>query len=1000
MFRKLSIILTGIFLSCAYLSAQKACVFAGSVLDNSTGKPVEFATVMLEGTEQWAVADLQGRFSISNVPSGKTVVTIACLGYATWSKEIIISKDITNFKISLKPDNLALEGAVVTAKEDGNSATTSRTIDKTALDHVQLMNLADISSLLPGGATGLGSQALTNEQQIFLRGEKSESGSVAFGTAIEVDGVRLSSNASFTNSSLNGRTGSVSGSTTNSIASSNIESVEVISGVPSVEYGDMSSGVVIINTKKGKTPWSISMSTTPNTKQVSLSKGFALGLSKNGRAKGVLNSSLEHTVSISEPMSPYTSYDRNALSLSYSNLFSHGALADTPIRFSATLSGNVGGLDDQNDPDRYTGTFHTKKDDFIRAAFSANWLLSKSWITNLEINGSASYGNKQDTEKAFFNNTTTDTALHSTGQGYFISAPYDAESSNLAVLRPHSLIYNTMYFDDRPFSSKLSAKANWARNSSRFNNKLKLGADWSTDKNYGTGASTDDLSTAPTFREWRFCDVPTMHNIGAYIEDNLSLHFGKDSRLNLIAGLRNDVTAINGSAYGVTSSFSPRFNAKWTVFTSKTHKKRFVKELSFRASWGVAVKQPSFAVLYPTPEYQDLDVFKSLVDSKNVEYRAYYVIPKHIEYNSALRWQKNHQGEFGIETMLGGTRISLAAFHTTTIDAYNRGTRYEVFQYNKTATPSKDALGFPVEDCIYSISPDGVITVSDKSGQHGPVALPNKGVKRFVPGYYEKNNETPIRRYGLEWVIDFKRIKAINTTIRWDGSFYSYKSVYTDMVPFFPTNKTDGEFYKCVGWYVGGHDNSNGQVNRNIRTNVTLTTHIPKVRMIVSAKVEGCLMRYSRYLSENADGSRRSYVLTDKTDFSSITDASIYEGKCFTVTYPEYYTTQDDPTPRPFKEAYLAAKRDGDTELYNYLTALVVDNTTYDYTFQRDWMSPYFSANISVTKEIGDLASISFYANNFFNNLGQVRSSKTGKRESVSSYIPRFYYGLTLRIKL
>ena len=77
MFRKLSIILTGIFLSCAYLSAQKACVFAGSVLDNSTGKPVEFATVMLEGTEQWAVADLQGRFSISNVPSGKTGVTIA-----------------------------------------------------------------------------------------------------------------------------------------------------------------------------------------------------------------------------------------------------------------------------------------------------------------------------------------------------------------------------------------------------------------------------------------------------------------------------------------------------------------------------------------------------------------------------------------------------------------------------------------------------------------------------------------------------------------------------------------------------------------------------------------------------------------------------------------------------------------------------------------------------------------------------------------------------------
>lgn len=235
MLRKTSFLLIGIILLCTNARAQKGCVFAGSVLDNATGEPVEFATVILEGTEQWGVADLQGKFSINNVPPGKNTVTVSCLGYASWTKEIQITKDITNFKVSLKADNLALEGAVVTAQEDGNSATTSRTIDKTALEHVQLMNLSDISRLLPGGATAKDSPALTNEQQIFLRGNSGESGSAAFGTAIEVDGVRISSNASFTNSDLNGRTGSVSGSTTNNIASSNIESVEVITGVPSVE---------------------------------------------------------------------------------------------------------------------------------------------------------------------------------------------------------------------------------------------------------------------------------------------------------------------------------------------------------------------------------------------------------------------------------------------------------------------------------------------------------------------------------------------------------------------------------------------------------------------------------------------------------------------------------------------------------------------------------------------------------------------------------------------
>ena len=101
---------------------------------------------------------------------------------------------------------------------------------------------------------------------------------------------------------------------------------------------------------------------------------------------------------------------------------------------------------------------------------------------------------------------------------------------------------------------------------------------------------------------------------------------------------------------------------------------------------------------------------------------------------------------------------------------------------------------------------------------------------------------------------------------------------------------------------------------------------------------------------------------------------------------------------KPFGPDYLAAK-ESNKDLYDDLTSLVRANTTYNYTFLPDYISPYFSANVSVTKEIGDLASISFYANNFFNNRAQVLSSKTGNRSSVTSYIPSFYYGLTLRLK-
>ena len=117
------------------------------------------------------------------------------------------------------------------------------------------------------------------------------------------------------------------------------------------------------------------------------------------------------------------------------------------------------------------------------------------------------------------------------------------------------------------------------------------------------------------------------------------------------------------------------------------------------------------------------------------------------------------------------------------------------------------------------------------------------------------------------------------------------------------------------------------------------------------------------------------------------------------VTYPEYYSSYWDPTPKPFLQDFLWA-RDNDKDLYNNLCNLV-SRTAFTYNYQKEYITPYFSANFSVTKEIGDIASISFYANNFFRNLGQVYSTKTQRYFSVTGtgYAPNFYYGLTLRLK-
>ena len=356
-----------------------------------------------------------------------------------------------------------------------------------------------------------------------------------------------------------------------------------------------------------------------------------------------------------------------------------------------------------------------------------------------------------------------------------------------------------------------------------------------------------------------------------------------------------------------------------------------------------------------------------------------------------------------------GYRISLAAFYNRTFDAYSMNEAYTPFTYNYT---SSQMLAYnctiPVENRQFEVDrTTGQVTVHDKTGAQSSELIPYVTKKSLNNHTFATNESSPIDRYGIEWVIDFKRIESINTSIRLDGTYYGYRQLDTDMQAYSPYTYTgaDGEPYKYIGFYYGGDGQGNGTESRTFKTNVTVTTQIPQVRMIVSVKLQATLLRYQRYLSEKADGSARSYVVRDRADILSTTGESIYDGNNFTVLYPEYYSTADDPdTKKNYLEDLRWAKANN-MQMYNDLSRLAV-TTNYIWHFGQDYISPYFSANLSVTKEIGDLASISFYANNFFNNLGQVRSSKTGEYTSVGGgafannrYIPGFFYGLSLRLK-
>ena len=948
-----------IFCQMAMLHAQQITI-AGRVTDEETQKPIEFASILMKENGLWAITGADGSFHIKNIPAGKVVLTIQCLGYATRQIALDINKDIPRLRINLKQENLKLDEVTVTAKRKDNESTTSYTIDRAALDQQQLLNVSDIATLLPGGKTV--NATLMSDNRMALRSGSQEKGSPSFGTAIEVDGMRLDNNAT---------AGETAGASTRTISSSNIESIEIVTGIPSVEYGDLSNGVVKVNTRKGKSPFIVEGKLNQHTQQIALNKGFDLG-----SRSGVLNASFEHARSFSNAASPHTAYQRNILSLNYMNIFMRET---TPLTLNLGVTGNIGGYHTEADPDNELDDYSKVRDNSLRANFELNWLLNKKWITNLSLRGSFSTSDRSTESSTHASSATTLAYIHATNEGYFIATPYDANPQAPVILGPTGYWNVKQHQESRPMNWSLRLKGDWTHRFGGLMSRMMVGAEYTGSRNNGRGTYYDDMRYAPTWREFRHDDLPTLHNLALYAEEKITIKTCRLSRMELTAGLRNDITMIDGSDYGTVNSLSPRFNGRYVFWQNR--RRQLVTDLVLHAGWGKSVKLPSFQVLYPSPSYYDIEVFRSPSTADNTTVSAWYTRPSKALYNPDLKWQYTNQTDIGIEMNIKGTRVSLSAFHHRTYNPYMATTEYTPFSYYYTPVSALEGLTIPTDGRTYTIDPTtGTVTVSSADGSSAVV--PNNE-RRFYLSNTRYINASPLDRYGLEWIIDFKQFKALNTSLRFDGNYYYYKSEDETLFASMHNSNTKmtgtGEPYQYIGWYRGTNGTStaqtsiaNGAISKTLNLNTTITTHIPKIRLIMALRIESTLYSYRKNLSN-------------------------FEGD----VYPEYYTTWDAPdTKIPFAEKFQWAK-DNDATLYNDLQNLVVHPNTA-YVMNANRISAYYSANLSVTKEIGDHVSISFYANNFFNNMKTVHSSQTDLDASLfsSSYIPSYYYGLSLRLKL
>lgn len=239
--------------------------------------------------------------------------------------------------------------------------------------------------------------------------------------------------------------------------------------------------------------------------------------------------------------------------------------------------------------------------------------------------------------------------------------------------------------------------------------------------------------------------------------------------------------------------------------------------------------------------------------------------------------------------------------------------------------------------------------------------------KTFV-AVARQDNGAPVYRSGAELTVDFPQIRPLRTSFRLDAA-YSWSRT-DDSSPYYYYNEgwshptIPSRSYPYVGVYANG-GNSNlmirGEVSSSLNANLTSITHIPEARLVITVRIEASL--FSRSLN----------LPSGQTD----------------VVYPTAYLTVEDGG----QTLHFFTDRNKEQDEFRDL----VVRPSNDYLFAQDGYGAYASANLSVTKEIGDAVSLSFFANNFTNARPYVVSMATGVG---AIFTPAFYYGLTCRIKL
>lgn len=801
-----------ICLFCPSLNAQPAAAGGGytctvTVEDAQSHEPMGYALVSMKkpgGADRGGTTNAAGICTIGGLAAGEYTLRVTFIGYAPMEVRLSVTGNVS-LAVPLRADVMQMDEVVVTASES-KGMTSSSVIDRRAMEHLQPSSFSDLMELLPGGRSADPRMGEANLIRLREANKSATDGSqysnTSLGTSYMIDGAPIATGANMQYASgggLDQRNITGKGVDMRTLPTDDIQRVEVVRGIPSVEYGDLTNGLVKIERRKGGNDLRARFKADALSKLAYVGKGFEWA-----PRKLTLNAGIDFLDSKVDPRNNLENFKRLTASLRLSKGWDVGEgllVWDSNLDYGGSFD------DEKVDPDLNYHHEDRYKSSYNRFAWTNNlrWEASRSgFFRDLALYTSVSL-QKDKIEQMRYVQLTRDMAVPDTRE------PGEHDGAYL----PYQYVAS-MEVDGRPLGAFAKLMANFQAEALGIFHRIKAGADWKMDKNLGRGQLYDPLHPVypgMSTRPRPYNDIPAGHDLSLFVEEHAVVPVGTH-KLEVMAGLRTTTMLNLDEQYALRGKFffDPRVNLRWVFPGLNVAGRPLVIELGGGVGWHT--KTPTLTQLYPNLFYYDLIQLNYY--HTNPDYRRLNLMTYVIDRtNYGLSAARNFKWEVRTDLSYEGHRLSVDYFREDMTSWFRDGSVCRTFEYKKY-----DAGGI------------------DHDALQGPPSLENMPFVRdtLIENYGITTNGSRLYKQGVEFQYTSKRIPSLRTRITVNGAWL--RTVYRNSQLLYekPSKVIDGKQFP----YMGIYDDPDGYTFDIFNTNFTLDTDIPRLKLGFSASVQ-CL---------------------------------------------------------------------------------------------------------------------------------------------------------------